>query len=275
MLSAIVLHLYERMPRPIQNFLRHNKILKGIRSIVLRNKGLPRQITVPVNWNNIHFQFYAPLKIAEKAKNRGIENTLLRNSIDLLKLKKEDAIVFDVGANYGFLSMVWAKSISSNGGKVFSFEPHPQVAKSLQKTVTLNNLTETIQISNVAVGETQGIINMYLYGTTSNVTARSIEPQSIVEVEQITLDSFVREQGISNCDLIKIDTDGSELSVLKGALLVIEKYKPLIIVETNGSNEVLGLLKQLNYSLLDMNLTKISDRTIPPNVFAIANNRNE
>jgi FkbM family methyltransferase len=266
----------ERMPdhktQQWVSLLSSNKGLKSIRNVVLRNKGILRQVTVSVKWNNlVSFKFYAPLKIAEKAKNRGIENTLLRNSISLLKTEKKDAIVFDVGANYGFLSTVWAKSVCSEGRKVFSFEPHPQVAASLQKTIHLNALEESVILSNVAVGKNPGFIKMFLYGTTSNVTAREVKPQAIGEVKQITLDSFTQEYGITCCDLIKIDTDGSEMQVLQGARNVIQKFKPLIVVETNGCKAVLDLLAQLNYTLLDMNLKKITGKEIPPNVFAVSN----
>jgi FkbM family methyltransferase len=272
MLSAIILKLYEILPRQFQLFLAHNKLLKNLRDKALRNKGIPNQVTVSVKWNNqLSFLFYAPLKIAEKAKNRGIENTLLRNSINLIRRKNKDAVVFDVGANYGFLSTVWAMTICSEGGKVFSFEPHPNIVASLQKTIHLNRLEEKVILSNVALGESSGQIQMFLYGTTSNVIAREIKPQSIAEIKQLTLDELAREWSISNCDLIKIDTDGSELQVLQGARDTIQKYKPIIIAETNGSKSTLDLLLKLNYTLLDMNLNKISDTDMPQNVFAVPN----
>lgn len=65
--------------------------------------GKPRMVNVMVNWEkDSYFNFFAPIKIAEKAKNRGIENTLLRNSLTLLGSTVNNRTILDVGANYGF-----------------------------------------------------------------------------------------------------------------------------------------------------------------------------
>ena len=61
--------------------------------------------------------------------------------------------------------------------------------------------------------------------------------------------------------------DGYELNVLKGLQDTINKYKPIIVVETNDSEEVLQFLKNCNYKLLDLNLKEFEG--IPNNVFCI------
>ncbi len=77
-----------------------------------------------------------------------------------------------------------------------------------------------------------------------------------VPVQQKTLDSF----NFSNVDYIKIDVEGHELKVLKGATNTIKKYNPLIIMEENGSavlwkkgksNEAIDYLLSLNYKIVD------------------------
>ena len=74
-------------------------------------------------------------------------------------------------------------------------------------------------------------------------------------VEQKTLDSF----NFENVDYIKIDVEGHELKVLKGAINTINKYSPLIVVEENGSaekwnkgtkNEALNYLQELGYKIV-------------------------
>ena len=84
---------------------------------------------------------------------------------------------------------------------------------------------------------------------------RGNRKKSEILVQQKTLDSF----NFANVDYIKIDVEGHELKVLKGAYKTIQKYSPLIVVEENGSaekwnkgkqNEALDYLQSLNYKIV-------------------------
>ncbi len=64
--------------------------------------------------------------------------------------------------------------------------------------------------------------------------------------------------------------DGIELDILNGAKKVLEKYKPILIVETNDDSRILEFLWSLDYTILNMKLKKVKkDENIPHNIFAV------
>ena len=223
MINKIILSLYQTLPPKMRNAIGKSVLLKPLRDFFLRSKGSFRETKVLVNQDyleyKVNFIFFASMKIASKAEKSGIENTLLRNSIHLLnkhKRVKDDAVILDVGANFGFLSLVWANAISQNG-KVIAFEPNISVHNSLKKSIRANNLESTIQLKNLAVGNKDGSIELFLSSTTSNIMEGGMQENNKTTIEMVSLDSFSKRNDIVRCDLIKIDVDGIELDILMGA----------------------------------------------------------
>ena len=72
-----------------------------------------------IKWNNENFYFRAPLQILRKARINGIESSLTRSIVRLINIESN---VIDIGANYGFLTLVCSKYVKNGGGKVYSFE---------------------------------------------------------------------------------------------------------------------------------------------------------
>ena len=203
--------------------------------------------------------------VAVKAKNKGIENTLLKNSLLLMeKFSISTPTIIDVGANYGFISLALSSNLAKESS-FFSFEPHPQLVDAFKKSLLKNNI-KNIHIENVAVGDINSKIKINLLGQTSNILETGVNIVERIEVNQIVLDDFFRDNNIKP-DYVKIDVDGYELNVLKGLQDTINKYKPIIVVETNDSEEVLQFLKNCNYKFLDLNLKEFEG--IPNNVFCI------
>jgi hypothetical protein len=88
----------------------------------------------------------------------------------------------------------------------------------------------------------------------------------------ITLDSFAKRNEIERCDLVKIDVDGIELDILKGAIQLIEKYKPIFIVETNGNVQILDFFGNIEYQILNMQLKPFQPgNKLPANIFCVPN----
>ena len=90
----------------------------------------------------MEFSLFASIKVASKAKNNGIENTIPRNSIQLInnyKKSQNKDTVLDIEANFGYLNLVWANSIAKNG-KVIAFEPNLNVYNSLINQLILIGL---------------------------------------------------------------------------------------------------------------------------------------
>jgi FkbM family methyltransferase len=178
----------------------------------------------------------------------------------------QDAIIFDVGANCGMMTLQFAKLVAS--GKVYSFEPtfyafsklkrnlelNPELAKrivAIQSFVSLSSSGQT-DIKAYASWKVGGAIkgNKHkIHGGTS---------KSADGIGAVSLDDFCVENEIKRLDFIKIDTDGHEFEVLMGGQKVIEKFRPIIIfeigrylMEENNTNfsDYLDFFGTLNYSL--------------------------
>jgi FkbM family methyltransferase len=148
-------------------------------------------------------------------------------------LKPGDNVI-DVGANRGFFTVKASQLVGD--GKVFAFEPGINTFKLLQK-----NAGSNVQCINAAVGDKNKDVELYvnLDGDNGNslwnpasfgCNQKTRRHRSIKEkVKMVTLDSvidFVPK-------LIKIDTEGCELMVLKGARKILKKYHPLVVSEIN------------------------------------------
>ncbi len=276
MLNSFIRFLYAWIPKSMQEKLGRSRILEPIRNIILHPQESFREISVPVNRNYcgyaVSFDFYASLKTAYKAENRGIENTIIRNAIQLLKQHKriveKEAVIFDVGANFGYLSLVWAKSIAQDGS-VIAFEPNVNVHNSFKKSIQANKLSSIINLQNRAVGKKNGKIQIFLSTTTSNIVRNNASKNSVT-IDMVSLDSFCEELNIGRCDLVKIDVDGIELDILNGSVNVIGKFKPIFIVETNADNKIIEFFNSQNYIILDMHLKIFqSGDSLPPNIFCV------
>jgi FkbM family methyltransferase len=272
-MKEIIAKLYEITPKHLLRKLSGKKKMRFLKNVLLRNKNGYKIIPVTINRNyhsyNVSFVFFAPIKIAIKAKKRGIENTLLRHSFELLsKYKPESNLnIYDVGANYGFLSMVWAKALESNQAKLYSFEPSPTVSEVTHKSFSMNKLN--IKLFKKAVGNMNGNIDLYDGLSSSNVSTH--EGSKKVRVEITSLDQFTFTEKINKVDLIKIDVDGIEYDILQGAKEIILNYKPILIVETNNDIRIIEFIKSIDYIILDMKLEKVdvNSEIIPPNIFCL------
>ncbi len=151
-------------------------------------------------------------------------------------------VFFDVGANYGTHSLLFL----SQGVKTFTFEPNPVLKKEFDLFCDMNNLPGKME--SYAIGDKAGMVDFWFpedatwLGTIVNEAADSLKSHynlKKITVPLITIDEFTTQKGIQP-DLIKIDTEGNEISVLRGATEVIEKAKPLIIFESNRSNSMSG-----------------------------------
>ncbi len=159
-------------------------------------------------------------------------------------------VAYDVGAHLGFMSLVLSKVVGKMG-RVFAFEPIPENRVAIDRLIDMNRLHQVIQVTPHALGESNGKKRMLLreYSSMHQLEevyqGRERNIYSMVDVESWTLDSFVFERGNPFPQLIKIDVEGAEESVLKGALRTLEVYKPTIVVEIHGPQSALKIWKLL------------------------------
>ncbi len=167
--------------------------------------------------------------------------------IDILsKLLKPGSLVLDIGAYIGTHSLSFSRIIGIEGF-VISFEPQRVAFEFLCANIALNNLLNVFPI-NAAVSDTKGelIIPIVNPNSDSNTAALRISGYSSGDrIHQITVDSL----NLNRCNLMKIDVEGMEINVIKGAQNTIEKYRPILFLENNGFGDSKELIKQL----LDLN----------------------
>jgi FkbM family methyltransferase len=153
----------------------------------------------------------------------------------LFEVLKPGSVFIDVGAHIGRYSFPIAKLIDMDG-LVIAIEPDPLTFKSLLMGIKLNNLGNILAL-NIALGDSEGkaILCQKLVTATSSITEFD-KCQRFVEVPLRRLDSIVEELKLGHVDVIKIDAEGAEIQVLKGAVNTITRFKPFIVVEVRNRN---------------------------------------
>jgi FkbM family methyltransferase len=143
-------------------------------------------------------------------------------------------IVFDIGANVGELSLLFSKFVGRNG-QVHAFEPSKAEFEKLDTICRLASRSQVI-LNNKAVAEAKGTVKLYVYepehSTLNSLANRPLEkyginikPNHVEEIEATTIDEYCREKNISKIDLLKIDVEGAEYQVLRGAEKMLREHK--------------------------------------------------
>lgn len=150
----------------------------------------------------------------------------------LTLLGKNTALsVLDIGANVG-QSLLLAKSYADF--PVICYEPSPFCAKILKKTVKKNSFRK-VKIKNMALGSKTGVLRLYGYSDSdpnaSVVPGFRKNTNQSVMVQVTSLDKENKKEAFTP-GLIKIDVEGGELEVLLGSRKTLEKYRPIVCVET-------------------------------------------
>lgn len=164
-----------------------------------------------------------------------------------VKFVRPGSTVYDVGAHAGYHTVLCALLVGDAGSTV-SFEPNPGNFHSISKQLDLNSLTQ-VTLSPFALSDRCG---SQMMDTSINSSQGRLAASGDLEVETHTCDCLVETQGFSPPDLIKIDVEGHEGRVLKGAQRTLERYKPVVICDYNDSSTldtVSGILKPLGYQI--------------------------
>lgn len=172
---------------------------------------------------------------------------------------REGMVFFDVGANIGYYTIQAAARVGDNGG-VYSFEPVRSTFEKLQKNILINSF-RNVSANRLIIYEKECEMEI-MPGDNGNTGSAKIPPKGVVskmnaeKVKAVTLDGFVEKKGVEKIDLIKIDVEGSELSVLRGMKNILEKMSPRLLIEltentlkAHGTScrEVLQYLKDSGY----------------------------
>lgn len=138
------------------------------------------------------------------------------------------SLVLDVGANIGNHSVHFAAVMGA--ARVIAFEPQAHCHATLQTNIALNGLESCVTTVNAMVGAQGGAGRMAGFKT-RNLGGASFAPDATGEVEMVALDAVVPADDAAPLDLIKIDVEGMQLEVLRGAERLLRTRHPALWVE--------------------------------------------
>ena len=173
-------------------------------------------------------------------------------------LPRRGDVVVDVGANIGEYTLITAKLVGIEG-KVIAIEPHPESYSLLRKNIEINRLSNVIALQ-VALSDKDyqevKLAEPEIAGVRYPVRASIVNTRNVKRyflVKALTLDTLINKLSLKRIDVLKIDVEGAEILVLKGAINTLRRLRPKICVETHGSHnkeEVLSMLIKYNYKLV-------------------------
>jgi len=159
-------------------------------------------------------------------------------------------VVYDIGANVGFYSLL-ASVLVGETGHVYSFEPFPENLRELRRHLEMNRITNcTVVDAAVSSADGQAIFDPSDDRCTGRLAANGSIP-----VRTVALDGLVLRKEIRPPTLLKIDIEGAELECLQGASNSIQEYRPLIFLATHGQeihSSCTELLTNWNYQLVSL-----------------------
>jgi FkbM family methyltransferase len=194
------------------------------------------------------------------------------------RLCPNDGVFIDIGANVGYLSLFMARQQTR---VIYSFEASSITYSALLDNIKLNK-SNNINTFNLYLGENDGHTSFYYDmdnpAASSAVKLIDLNEHSSEIVSIRRLDSIVND--LNRVDLIKIDVEGSELFVIRGAFKTIAKHRPFIVCEmlrkwstkyNYHPNDIINSLIDLHYVVYEIvndslrSLDKVNENTIGTN----------
>lgn len=157
-------------------------------------------------------------------------------------LVPEGGVVWDVGANVGFYSLLAARKAA----KVIAFEPLPENLSYLRRHIELNGLEDRIEVFPAAASDHDGTDLFHF--VEGNRSEGSLRPYGTLPVRTVRLDSLNTVP-----DLIKIDVEGNEYVVLRGLTKTMETHHPSVLVARHSGDSCChDLLNDLDYEVAEI-----------------------
>ena len=149
-------------------------------------------------------------------------------------------IVYDIGANIGFMTLLFAKRTGPKG-HVYAFEALPTNIDRLIQNVKINDYQDRVTVIQAAVLDQSGEVE-FLIGpstgmgkVTGSAGRSSVEYQESIRVEGLSIDDFIGNSGNPLPDIIKIDIEGGEILALPGMINLLREQQPVLVIELHGT----------------------------------------
>lgn len=228
--------LYERTIRPAQGELRRSCRLRGT------NADVELELSDFVQAQTFLTRRYDP-EIIDCMRRR---------------LGSRPSVVMDVGAHIGLVTVQLA--LRCRAASIHAFEPHPDNVRELTRNLARNRIRD-VNVNNCAVSDTSGTVVLRVAdeGTNWHYVQRDGEGMA---VPSVTLDEYAGRVGIEEVDVLKLDVEGHEPSVLRGALGLLQRAAIGMIVteiheefrsrDDGGEGGVRGMLAEFGYEMREV-----------------------
>ena len=209
--------------------------------------GVGNSMLLKVSVPKYNYKFYCRINNEDYTFMTGHEDEIEEHFTP----KGGDTVV-DVGAHAGHYTLLSSKRVGANG-KVIAIEADPSNFEILNRNIKLNGLTNVIPI-NYAVYSKQTKLKLYLPVEESGFSIyntiminRAKIDEKFIEVNANTLDYLLQQNGIRDANWIKIDVEGAEFEVLKGAHNILSNSKDIaLLIEVHGKDNYKPVVEFLN-----------------------------
>lgn len=185
----------------------------------------------------------------------------------LLKVVRRGDVSYDIGGHVGYYAIV-ESVLAGDQGEVYVFEPRPLNIAYIKRHIEINGISN-VHLVEAAVSDRKGEAR---FETRTGTGTGHMSDTGNLSVSTVIIDELVESGSYPPPNFIKIDVEGAEASVLKGARRTIEKWRPNLLVATHGEDEhrfVIEFLETFRYDYEILNEQAIKGDT---EIIAIARN---
>jgi len=220
------------VPRPVRNWLRSpSRSAEWLWDAAAFTFGARRTLALLDDWSVVcHPHFYKVVCQAQIADPE--QSTEFRNFISHCA---RDMFLFDIGAHFGVFSLAAAHF----GGRAVAIDPSPTATKMIAAEARLNRCAKEIEILQAAVSDTNGEVAMLSSGVFSDgyfKFARGRSRSDLTRTRALTVDQMALQYGLPTH--IKIDVEGHEAAVVRGARSTLREASPIVFLELH--NEIVA-----------------------------------
>jgi FkbM family methyltransferase len=156
----------------------------------------------------------------------------------LVSLVRPGDVCYDIGANLGFFTILFAK-LTGDAGTVYAFEPVPGNAARIARNIARNGFGNA-QVVEVALCSRDGMGDLLLARHVGGAVLKSVgaPPPDLaghISVPTAALDTLIEQRGLRPPNLVKIDVEGAEMDVLQGMERTLKKWAPVLVIEVDDA----------------------------------------
>ena len=182
----------------------------------------------------------------------------------LWRLLQPGMTFFDVGAYHGVYTIIAGKRLG-HSGSVVAFEPSPRERRWLRFHLRCNGI-KSVKVEPYAVAGEEGKASLRVaaegYTTMNSLRQPAVDrPVTRIEVQTVTLDGYLKCKRVDELHFIKMDAEGAELEILRGADRLLSEFRPLLICEVLDlvtrpwgypAREIVNHLRTYDYEWFDI-----------------------